>query len=946
MRDQYQMTNMDTSVDTVSDLLYYAELTEEYSAYPDYGGEPIVLTPLDITASSHPVDGLMQEYGTPTKTALLWGESLTWIEFTVQVPEDALYNLEFIYCAYNVSTLDAVRECYIDGEIPYKELSTIQFPWTWNDSAETSINAVGDEVASSQALIEQWEQRRVYDAEGYYVAPLCLRLKAGKHTLRFGYVQQSIALAQVSLVAPKTYASYADIQAEYEAKGYQEAQQPVYFEAEVTSGKNSPSLQRVADYDPRTSPLETGFRRLNIIGSGYWAAGGLSLSWNFTVPESGLYRIDMRVQNAQTGGLPVYRQIAIDGEVPFKELLAYRFDFNKDWYIETLGKEDVPYLFYFEAGVEHTLSMTVMAAEYTDLIVSLNYDSQKLTDYLLKVTMLTGSSPDLNYEYDILRNIPETPTVLRELVDSLSWKVDTLRQLAGGKNVSVANSLEQIISSLETSLNDPESIPKRLSALEENQIALSTWYTGLQTMPLSIDYFRLQDSNAPQDDATSRWYEKLWATLQTFFISFTKDYTNVGIQAVDEDGIPPLNVWASTSTEAAEILRGIMDDTFTPVNQVEVNLNLLPAGQLNAGAVNTLMLSMVSGRTPDVVLSVTPSTAVEMAIRDAALPLSSMKGFDTFSQQFLSEAFKPLSFNGEVYGIPERADFRLLYYRKDIFAALGLTPPETWEDFYHVTLQVLNQNQLEAYVPQDLSMFLFQQGGKYFSDNGLTCALDSTAGYDAFEELVELYVNYGVPFTTAFFNRFRTGSIPVGIGGYSEYISLLIGAPELSGKWGIALVPGHRDENNVVDRSWSGTVTSASLIMADTEMPEESWAFLQWWMGEETQSRYAREVESRIGLGSRVNTANLKAFQSLSWRTGDMDMFMEAWSSAVEIPGVLGGTYLMRHVNNAWNRIVVEQRDMTARDSLEEAIEEIDRELKAKQHEYPHLVDTGVNIYE
>ena len=944
MRDQYHITNADTSVEMVSDLLYYAELRDDYSATPLYTGEAIRLTPADITASSHPTDGMVEPYGDPAQPALLWGEALSWIEFTVQVPETALYNLEFVYYAYDVSTLDAVRECYIDGAIPYKELSTVQFPWTWNDSAEPSINAVGDEVAASQALVEQWEQRCVYDAEGYYTDPLCLRLEAGEHVLRFGYVQQSIALAQVSLTAPKTYATYEQVAADYARKGYKEAAQPLYFEAEVTSGKNSPSLQRVADYDPRTSPLETGYRRLNIIGSGYWAAGGLSISWDFTVPESGLYRIDMRVQNAATGGLPVYRQIAVDGEVPFEELLAYRFDFNKDWYIETLNKDDVPYLFYFEAGVTHTISMTVMAAEYTDLIVSLNYDSQKLTDYLLKVTMLTGSSPDLNYEYDILLNIPETTTVLQELVDSLRWKVEYLRALANGKNVAVANSLEQIISSLETSLKNPESIPKRLSTLEENQISLSTWYTGLQTMPLSIDYFRLQDSAAPKDDATSRWYEKLWATLQTFFISFTKDYTDIGVQA--EGGAKPLSVWASTSTEAAEILRGIMDDTFTPVENVPVNLNLLPAGQLNAGAVNTLMLSMVSGKIPDVVVSVGAATAVEMAIRDAALPLSGMEGFDTFSQEFLSEAFRPLSFNGEVYAIPERADFRLLYYRKDIFAAMGLTPPETWDEFYNVTLQVLNQNQLEAYVPQDLSMFLFQRGGQYFSDNGLTCALDSVAGYDAFEELVELYVNYGVPYTTAFFNRFRTGSIPVGIGGYAEYISLLIGAPELSGKWGIALVPGHRDSEGNLNRSWSGTVTSAALIMADTQMPDEAWAFLKWWMGEETQSRYAREVESRIGLGSRVNTANLKAFKSLSWRTGDVELFTRAWDSVREIPAVLGGTYLTRHVNNAWNRIVVEQRDMTARDSLEEAIEEIKLELKAKQEEYPHLVDTGVNIYE
>ena len=944
MRDQYQTDSGDSTDAVVNDLKYYRELADEYAKYSPYTGEDICLDTDAVTGSSVSLEGRIRPFGEPARTALLWDEDIDWVEYTVFVPETALYNLKFDYYAYQVSTLDAVRELYIDGKIPYKELATVDLAWNWTDSAKPTVNALGDEVASSQKLIEKWNSRLLYDQEGYYTEPLTVLLTQGRHTIRMQYVQQGVALAGLSLVAPKTTPSYAEVKKSYAENGYAEVKDSVFFEAEDAAEKNSPNLQRVADYDPRTSPFESGFRRLNTIGNNYWNKGGQSITWEFTVPSTGLYRIDLRVNSSQSNGLPVYRQIAVDGVVPFEELKAYRFAYRTDWYLETLSSEDKePYLFYFEAGKTHRLTMTVMAAEYTDIMLSLGTDAQSFTDYLLKVTMLTGSSPDVNYEYDIEENIPETRQVFGALYASLEGKVVRLRELAGGKNTAAINSMEQILSSLKDCLKDPESIPRRLSTLEENQISLSSWYTVLQSMPLTVDYFEICGRETPVKNVTSRWYEKLWATLQNFMISFTKDYNDVGIQANGETG-KTLSVWVSMSTEAAEILRALIDDSFTPSSGVYANVNLLPAGQLSAGAVNSLLLSMVSGKTPDVVLSVTANTAVELAIRDAALPLSDREGFAEFSAQFLPAAFEPLTFNRKVYGIPERTDFRLLFYRKDIFAQLGLTVPDTWEDFYSNTLQVLYQNQLSAYVPQDLSMFLFQLGGRYYTDDGSRTALDSVVGYRAFQELTELYTNYGVPYTTAFFNRFRSGTLPVGIGGYAEYMSLLIGAPELSGKWGIAQVPGHKN-GETLNRAWSGCLSSASMIMGNTAYPDECWAFLKWWMGEEIQSRYAREVESRIGLGSRVNTANLAAFGDLSWRAGDLSVFRQAWTQAVETPGVLGGSYLTRHLNNAWNRVVVEKQDITPRDSLEEAIEEINKELISKREEYPQLV-TGVNIYD
>ena len=40
---------------------------------------------------------------------------------------------------------------------------------------------------------------------------------------------------------------------------------------------------------------------------------------------------------------------------------------------------------------------------------------------------------------------------------------------------------------------------------------------------------------------------------------------------------------------------------------------------------------------------------------------------------------QPYIYEGGVYAVPETQNFDMLFYRTDVFAELGLTPPETWE---------------------------------------------------------------------------------------------------------------------------------------------------------------------------------------------------------------------------------------------------------------------------
>ena len=87
-----------------------------------------------------------------------------------------------------------------------------------------------------------------------------------------------------------------------------------------------------------------------------------------------------------------------------------------------------------------------------------------------------------------------------------------------------------------------------------------------------------------------------------------------------------------------------------------------------------------------------------------------------------------------------------------------------------------------------------------------------------------------------------------------------------------------------------------------------------------------------MGAEARWNTANKEAFLELSWNDEDIEVIQEQWKWAKETPTVLGGYFTARHLTNAWTTVVVSGGDPM--DAIEQAVKDINRELRMKQEEY------------
>ncbi len=182
---------------------------------------------------------------------------------------------------------------------------------------------------------------------------------------------------------------------------------------------------------------------------------------------------------------------------------------------------------------------------------------------------------------------------------------------------------------------------------------------------------------------------------------------------------------------------------------------------------------------------------------------------------------------------------------------------------------------------------LQQFGGNVYNEDRTASDLESQTALDAFNYWTKMYTKFKIPTSQSFYNRFKIGTCPLGIEVYTQYTQIAEAAPEIDGCWGIALVPGIRQEDGTVNRSVSGSGTACG-ILKKSKYPEEAWEFLKWWTSAETQLAYNNNVESVLGTISRTTTATVEAFEQMSWKKEDLKILLEQRNQIVEVPEIPG----------------------------------------------------------
>ncbi|MBP1988487.1 extracellular solute-binding protein [Paenibacillus eucommiae] len=924
-----------------STLPLYGRLLGQYEKmeYKDYSGQELIYTSESASSQAGLDKGID---GEQRAAAVTRGEN-GWIEWKVNVKETALYQIELMYDAFPGTRSAIHSSLTIDGKQPFEEASRFVFPRIWEDQRGqegAQLDNQGNEMRTPQKEIAAWQTIQLEHPEALYKRPYKFLLESGVHTIRFANFSEAMAIVQLTLKPPLNPPLYQDVREDYQKRDLQSATDGIIkIQMEHPSSKSDPILRAEWSDDALAEPSGVKEIRFNTFGGGRWIRGGQSATWKFEVPEDGLYKIGFRYNASGTN--PVSRRmIAIDGKIPFMEMEEYAFPAAEGWHADPLkDANNQPYLFYLTKG-SHSMSMKAVLGPYRQIIQDLNEVVQELSLLTREVLQVTASSrtadgsiqSDRNRDWELEQQIPNLIVRLSKAQEVLQSSEDNVIELNGGKRPSYVSAISAGIGLLNQVIHNTELIPQKLNELGNMQSAISNAAITMKEQPLQLDYMLVSSPEAVYERSTSTYGESLWIAAGRFVRSFTKDTTKLGginteSQTIVEEK-PALNVWVARGREWVEIMKQMIDEDFTASTGIPVHINTVPGD-----AEHLLLLAYTAGKAPDVALGVGARIPVEFAVRNAIYDLNQFADIDSIKQRFLPQALIPYQYTDGLYALPETQDFQMLFYRTDILEGLGVKPPQTWQDIYALMPKLL-ENDMSFYYPDGVAgfyPFLFQNHGEAYKDDGRKSGLDSPEAYQAFKEWTDLYNNYKLQMKADFYQRLRTGEMPIGIGGYELYVRLATAAPELKGRWAMIPLPGKRQSDDTINRSAGGS-NNTGIILNATKHPDDAWELLKWWTSKDVQIRFGSEVEGLIGVGSRWNTANVEAMEGMPWSAPELAAIMEQWSWFKELPVVLGGYYTDRHLMNAWNRTVL--LGQSPRVALEDAVKEINKELLRKQEEF------------
>ena len=963
------MAATDMSIGQYENLVSTYSIDASIPSYDDYQSAHEALRPeaqiiiegADVAryeeeATAQPV--VLSDYAGMTGDALLTGEeALAEWEFTVE--EEGWYDLVLDYYPYAGKNSEIQRAFFIDGMLPYDELSLIAFTRVWrNDlhgqvTRETDENGIdiirwrrdnqGNDLKPSPEEAPEWVETALYDSNGYITDSLSLYLEKGSHTLSMLSLREPMLVRRITLKnleKPLPYDSKRD--GLTQATGVS-----VRIEAETAQKTSSQMLYPVQDQgSAAVYPSSARYLLNNTIGGNAWKSAGQWIEWSFTVPQEGDYCLTFYDKQNFVRGIDVYRKIYIDGTVPFQEFSALPFSYAQSWRMETASsKEGEPYRMHLTAG-EHTLRMEVVLGDMADIISQVQQCVLQLNSIYRQVLYITGVSPDSNRDYQIERNLPGLKQELVDVQTDLKRAFDTL-QITAGHSSDKLTVLKTMNDQLDELIEDQERFTEVLSSYKTNVRACGNWITQVLGQPLQIDRIYLHTPDVKPEAENATFGAAVSHEAERLYNSFVIDYNQVGNVVEAGGSSKVITLWIGTGRDQANVIKSLIDETFTPESGINVNVQLVD--------MNTLLRATLSGQGPDVAIQVANTTGIAGAVmntgndtpvnyglRHAVMDLTGFSDFSEIASRFAPSALVPFSFNGATYALPDTQTFPMMFYRKDILAEIGLEVPKTWDDV-KVAMSVLSKNQMEfGMLPgeQTFAMLLYQAGGEYYSENGDRSALDSDIAINVFRRYCEFYTDYKLDAATSVEERFRTGECPLIISDYTTYNNLQVSAPDIKGLWDFTHVPGTLREDGTLNTA-TGCSGLADIIMSATKEPEACWEFLKWWTSARTQTLYGREMESLMGSSARVATANQEALANLSWPIRDYKGLAAQFANVRGIPQVPGGYYTWRNVNNAFYSVTTDNASKgrnesgnTPREELMDKIYYINAEITYKRTEF------------
>jgi len=814
--------------------------------------------------------------------------------YTFNVAEDGNYAVELQYVACAGNNLSVEIALDVDGKVPFSEFSNLELFKLYRDVGDLKIDAFGNEARRDQEEVVASQTVFLTDSTGYVSGPLYVYLSKGVHTLNITSVRGDVLIQAVSLTQPDAVPEFS----KKDSGKKTTKNQKIIIEAETPELKSSSMLYASCDKTSyNLSPYPNGKEKINVLGGSNFSAIGQWIEYKFDVEKAGYYNLDIKFKQNVSIGMTSYRNIYIDGAIPYTAYMNVDFPYSTKWNNHTVSDKDgnaVPV--WLDKG-EHTIRLEVTLGEYNDILTIIQDSVKKFNEAYLESIMYLTTSPDVNRDYHVEKNLPNVLKVFKEQVKVLEDLSNRIDKVSGGKNDSIAL-VDRMVYQLNNILEKPETYPKRLEQVKSNVTALAALITTFSNQPLAIDYITLFTEDCSLKKAEANFFQNTYNEVINFLFTFSAGYNTTSTS--DDKG--DIVVWVPSGRDQYKVIGNLIDNTFTPEKKIHVNLKLVPVG--------SLLAATIANKGPDVVIHIANSEPMNYAVRGAVYDLNKFDNTQKVTSRFSEAICNPLRLGKSLYALPETETFYMMFYRTDILKDLGLSVPKTWEDFIVVTTE-LQKNNLATGLPntqEAFAMFLSQSGGSFYKKDTYECNINTTIGLKAFTKYTDMFMNYGLPLTYDPLTRFRMGEMPLVINDYTFFNNLQVGAPEIANLWDFTIVPGTVQADGTTNHTVPVAGT-ACMMLNSTKAPEEAWEFMQWWTSADTQISYGRDMEMILGTSGRVATANIEATKALAWSKKNSNAIESARKFTYGIENVPGSYFMSRHIQNAFRMVVLSGDD-------------------------------------
>lgn len=964
--------------DEATDYIYrYNDLLNQYTSYVDPSREITLLPDFTNNISIQPSTDIQgKDKSEIAVLAPSGGEARYTLPSGSQALPTGIYTIEIEYFLTESFKSSGIVSVYVGNSLQFAQASSLELPILYEDDVElyengtknfdAYTNKYGDQMAPKSKRYGTWHTVAL-NTNLYDTADPAL-FEIFSTTGNISICNNSSDIIYVSKLNVVPYVPLQDYTAYFSSVDHNYGTGTYKINAIEYAYKNSKSVRLATEMTATVQPYDSHKKLINILDG--WDSAGQSATWKIEVTEKGLYPITLHYYNG-TNQAPVYRSIYINGEIPFREFKNYRFETTGSGYSnETLHSGDQILYYYFEEGQTYELTLKSEREPFAESYYNLMSVYQDISDFAIDIRKITGAVVDTNRQWQLTTRFPDTEEVLQSYKNIIYYEYNRLSRFVDPDSMllSYFPRMTQLIDSF---IKDPDDIPSNLNKFSSGDSCLAKLVADTANMMVStnmtLDMIYLTNDETQIPRANASGWENFKNNMETLLETFTSSRYKTEL---DEN---QLNVWVNRSVNYIEIMQTMANQYFTPQTGIEVNIRQMPSEQ-------NLILANAANQTPDLALGVTSGLAFEFALRgNASYPLSDFDDFWEYASMVPAGQLMSSLYQDKIYGLPETSTSQVLFARSDIMEVIGdggtkIDLPETWDDLINI-LPRLQSFGMNFYYPASVStslkplsstvQMILQYGGKLYSDDGYSINLRSEESLKGLKTLTDLYTIYSLPTEVGnFFNSFRYGSIPLGIGDLSMYLSLKYVAPELVGNWEVALPPGVRQNCSIEagtckDLNGDGTPDeisrwfisngTTSLIFSKSKKIKEAWEFNKWWMSTDVQVEYAETLQSMYGPSFVWFSANKEAAQELLIDSDVREVMLEAQKWIIDLQQLPGQYMIQRGISDIWNTVVLGRASSgtaSERMSVSNAVDLnkviIDREIQRKMEEFGYY-DTTTN---